>query len=254
MPGTRDTDRDWARVAEDDPYWGVLSLDEYRRDSLGPEGMARFMETGERFVRDVFSLVRAHLDPAFAPRRVLDVGCGVGRLLLPMARTAAEAVGVDVAPRMLEIAAENARTAGLENVVLLGSDDQLSEVDGEFDFVNSYIVLQHIPPERGYRLIQAMIAHTRKGGVVSIQMTYAKGRSFLQNEAPTALYYRRDGNQIHDILDSGWRPPEGTINMYDYDLNQVMAQVSSAAGHPVIALPTSDDSHLGTHFLFRKAR
>jgi hypothetical protein len=146
------------------------------------------------------------------------------------------------------------KAAGLSNVTLVGSDDQLSQVPGEFDFTNSYIVLQHVPPERGYRLMQSMISRTRKGGVVSIQVTYAKARSFLQYEAPTALYYRRDGNQIHDILDSGWRPPEGTINMYDYDLNQVMAQVSSAAGHPLIVLPTSDDSHLGMHFLFRKAR
>lgn len=255
MPSVpRDTDRDWERVALDDPYWGVLSRDEYRKESMDPERFERFMATGERFVSDVFGLIAEHLDRQFAPKRVLDVGCGVGRLLIPMARHAKQAVGVDVAPAMLELARKHAQSAGLDNIELVAGDDELSAVQGEFDFVNTYIVLQHIPPERGYRLIRSMIERCRKGGVVSIQVTYAKARSFLQYEAPTALYYRRDGGQIHDILDSGWRAPEGTINMFDYDLNQVMAQVTSASGHPVIALPTSDDSHLGVHFVFRRAR
>ncbi|MEO8487870.1 MAG: class I SAM-dependent methyltransferase [Betaproteobacteria bacterium] len=241
-------------MAEDDPYWGVLSQDEYRNAAMDPERFAQFMATGERFVADVFGLVGKTLDKDFAPRRVLDVGCGVGRLLIPMARLVKEAVGVDVAPRMLELARKHVQAAGLDNVTLVAGDDELSAAEGEFDFVNSFIVLQHVPPQRGYRLIQSMIDKARKGGVVSVQVTYAKARSFLQHEAPTALYYRRDGGQIHDILDSGWRPPEGTINMFDYDLNQVMAQVSTAAGHPVIALPTNDDSHLGVHFVFCKAR
>jgi threonyl-tRNA synthetase len=62
------------------------------------------------------------------------------------------------------------------------------------------------------------------------------------------------GDKMVDLVDSGWRAPEGTINMFDYDLNEVMAQVSRHAGHPVVALPTSDDAHLGVHILFKRAR
>jgi len=74
------------------------------------------------------------------------------------------------------------------------------------------------------------------------------------HEQPKALYYRRDGGTMIDIVDSGWSPPEGTINMFDYDLNQVMAQLSRICGAPMIVVPTNDDSHLGAHFIFLKAR
>jgi len=254
MSDTRDTDNDWKRVAEDDPFWGVLSRDQFRKEAMSEERLAEFMETGEQFIGDIFGLVKAHVSKDFEPKRALDFGCGVGRLLVPIARRVREAVGVDVAPAMLELAAKQVRAAGLDNVTLLPSDDDLAQVDGLFDFVNCYIVLQHIPPERGYRLIDAMIERMAIGAVASLQVTYAKSRAFWKYEEPRSRFYRRDGRNIVDIVDSGWRAPEGTINMYDYDLNQVMAQISLAAGQPVIALPTTDDDHLGVHFVFQRAR
>ncbi|APV50798.1 hypothetical protein BWI17_14545 [Betaproteobacteria bacterium GR16-43] len=254
MSDLRDTDNDWKRVAKDDPFWGVLSRDQFRKESMSDERLAEFMATGERFIGDIFGLVKAHVVKDFAPKRALDFGCGVGRLLVPIARRVREAVGVDVAPAMLELAAKHVAAARLGNVTLQTSDDALSNVDGPFDFVNCYIVLQHIPPERGYGLIDAMIERLAIGGVASLQVTYAKSRSFWKYEEPRARYYRRDGRGIIDMVDSGWKAPEGTINMYDYDLNQVMAQIALAAGHPVITLPTTDDDHLGVHFVFQRAR
>ncbi len=250
----RDTDSDWQRVAQDEPYWGVLSQDEYRKGSMDPDKLGQFMATGEEFVANVFGLVKKYLDPDFAPRRALDFGCGVGRLLIPIARRVELAVGVDVAPAMLELCRGNAKAAGVDNIELLEGDDELSGVTGPFDFVNSYIVLQHIPPDRGHRLIQAMLDRVAIGGVASLQVTYAKSRRLLVHETPTAHFYRREGRTIVDIVPSDWSAPEGTINMYDYDLNQVMAQLSRMAGHPLIALPTSDDDHLGCHFIFARAR
>ena len=253
--GGRDTDSDWKRVAQDDPYWGVLSQDEYRKGAVDAKRLAQFMATGEEFVANLLALARKHLDPDFAPKRAFDFGCGVGRLLIPLARRVEQAVGADVAPAMLALCERHAKQAGVANVTLVSSDDGLRGVEGPFDLVNSFIVLQHIPPARGYGLIQALIDRLATGGIGSIQVTYAKSRELLVHEAPRAHYYRRDGDTIVDLVEAGgWSPPEGTINMYDYDLNEVMARIARHAGHPVIVLPTGDGGHLGTHFVFRKAR
>ena len=250
----RDTDRDWQRVAEEDPFWGVLSHDEYRKEAMNEARLNEFMASGEHYVSNIFAFVRKHLVSDFAPTRALDVGCGVGRLAIPLARAVDEAVGVDIAPAMLTLCAKHAKLARVENLVLVESDDTLSRVVGTFDLINSYIVLQHIPPDRGYRLIQAMLDRLNVGGIGSIQLTYAKARKFFLHEQPKALYYRRDGGALVDIIDAGWNPPEGTINMFDYDLNQVMAQLTRVSGVPMLALPTADDSHLGVHFIFQKVR
>jgi len=250
----RDTDSDWKVIAETQPFWGVLSREEFRGNALDPEQLGRFMESGEQFIRNLFGLIRKHLVDQFAPKRALDFGCGVGRLLIPLARRTQEAVGVDIAPAMLDLCRKHADAAGISNIELHVSDDQLSKVEGPFDLVNTHIVLQHIPPERGYRIIQSMIDKLAVGGVGSIQVTYAKSMAFLTHEQSRALYYRREGGTIVSLVETGWTPPEGTITMYDYDLNEVFALVSRFAGRPMITLPTSDDNHLGLHMVFVKAR
>jgi len=100
---TRDTDTDWKRVAEQDPFWGVLSGEEYRKDSMNTATFERFMASGEQYVESLFALIGRHLRSGFSPVRCLDVGCGVGRLLIPLAKRVREAVGVDIAPAMLEL-------------------------------------------------------------------------------------------------------------------------------------------------------
>ncbi len=259
----RDTDADWRAIAETEPYWAVLSADAYRGTELDPAARNAFFGSGEHQIAALMGFAKRHLDPAFAPRRVLDFGCGVGRLLLPLARLVAQAnpapplhsaVGVDVAPRMIELCRANLAGAGLRHASVVLGDDDLSGVEGPFDLVNSLIVLQHIPPERGMRLIARLLDLLAIGGIASLQLTYAKERRFFVHEAPRARYYRRDGDTVRDLVPLDVRQPAGTIAMFDYDLNQVMLMIAEVAGHPILALPSHDDGHAGFHFVFRRAR
>jgi release factor glutamine methyltransferase len=54
--------------------------------------------------------------------RVLDVGTGTGILALTAAKYASSVVGVDVNPKAVELAKENARANGLRNVIFLEGD------------------------------------------------------------------------------------------------------------------------------------
>lgn len=70
-----------------------------------------------------------------AERRALDIGCGIGRLLLPLAPRVGWAVGIDVAPAML--AEARGRLAGRGNVGLVrGAGRDLAMLaDGAFDLL-----------------------------------------------------------------------------------------------------------------------
>ena len=59
--------------------------------------------------------------------RVLDVGCGTGRLTLDAARLASSglAVGVDLSSRMIAYAGDRARAEGAANVTFLQADAQV---------------------------------------------------------------------------------------------------------------------------------
>jgi SAM-dependent methyltransferase len=78
-------------------------------------------------------------------RRALEIGCGPGRLMLPMSRHFGEIHGVDVSDEMATLARERLSDVPNAHVhVTSGADLGLFE-DEYFDFVYSYIVFQHIP-------------------------------------------------------------------------------------------------------------
>ncbi len=66
------------------------------------------------------SAVGAHPDD-----RVLDIGCGAGRLSLDCARTAGSVLGVDLSGEMLSVARARAASAGLTNVEFSHGDAQV---------------------------------------------------------------------------------------------------------------------------------
>ena len=130
------SDKDWKLFGKTDPYYAVLTAPEYH-GQLSDKTRERFFESGEQHIAKMFSIIREHLDPNFAPRSALDFGCGVGRLLLPLARRCDEVTGVDVSPSMLAEARRNCDATGAKGVRLVQGDDALSNVRGSFDLIHS---------------------------------------------------------------------------------------------------------------------
>jgi SAM-dependent methyltransferase len=94
---------------------------------------------------DLANLLEGIESSVTADARVLDLGCGIGRLIKPLAPRVAELHGVDVSGEMIE----RARTylADIPNVTL--SENNGSDLSGlktgMFDVAYSYLMFQHIP-------------------------------------------------------------------------------------------------------------
>lgn len=68
---------------------------------------------------------------------VLDVGCGPGRITVPMAKRAKSVTSLDASPKMLEFCEANAKEAGLDNVTTKLFDWETEDLStlGKFDIV-----------------------------------------------------------------------------------------------------------------------
>jgi SAM-dependent methyltransferase len=249
----RDTDRDWAKVAETNPYWAVLSDDRFLGREIDSTERERFFATGEAAVAELFSRIERHFVPDFVPARTLDYGCGVGRMLMPLAHRSGEAVGVDVSPRMVELSRRHLRDASIHNAQVVFPDDPIMQGEAVFDLINSFIVLQHIPPERGYRIFANLLRLLRPGGVAALHVSYARAEAIAIHDI-VAKYACGDGQTVvressNPLPDYG----EGTILVFDYDFNHLMVLAAEAASGPVIAYPTGDHKgHLGAYLYIQK--
>jgi SAM-dependent methyltransferase len=117
---------------------------------------------------------RQRIEPNFTPGRVLDFGCGVGRVSLAFAQMAQSVVGVDVSDGMLQEAERNRAEQALQNVLLVKSDDELANVVGTFDLIHSFIVFQHMEVSRGRRVFGKLIERLASGGIFAAHFTYGK--------------------------------------------------------------------------------
>jgi ubiquinone/menaquinone biosynthesis C-methylase UbiE len=69
-------------------------------------------------------------------KRVLDLGCGDGRLALGVAQFAKQVTGLDPDAELIESASDRARSAGLRNVRFeVGAGQSLPYADAAFEVV-----------------------------------------------------------------------------------------------------------------------
>jgi ubiquinone/menaquinone biosynthesis C-methylase UbiE len=168
------TDSAWEEWGRRDPYYGVITHAKFRRAAMNEDAKREFFSSSEAHAQHTLATIRKHINPEFAPRKILDFGCGVGRLLVTFATIAEQVVGIDVSPSMLEEARRNCDERQLHNVRLLQSDDHLSTLTDTFDLIHSCIVFQHIPVARGRAILSNLLRRLRPGGVAAIHLTYSK--------------------------------------------------------------------------------
>jgi len=244
------TDRDWELYGRTDPYFGVLADDKFHLANLTEERRAEFFASGEEYLQGVLGFVRRHIDGSFEPSRALDFGCGVGRVLIPLARKAQRAVGVDVSESMLAEARANCEARGISNVDLVLSDDALSRLAGEYDFIHSVIVFQHIPAERGTVIFGNLLKRLRPDGVGVVHLTYAKTYK-IRKLVPWIKRHVPLARMAVDLIRRGrLRSPE--MRMVDYDLSRILAILKAENVEQVHAELTDHGGNLGAILFFRK--
>ena len=127
----------WDERAEEDAFFFVDSRQGYRHPDL-----ESFWAEGKRDLDLLLSALGAEIRPS---DRVVEIGCGVGRLTRVLSERASSVRALDVSARMLELAKQH--NAQLDNVEWLqGSGATLDGINSQSaDACVSHVVFQHIP-------------------------------------------------------------------------------------------------------------
>lgn len=195
--------RNWKKFGETEPHWSVLTNPVFRQETLA-EHLDAFFLHGKADVQNALNfLSRADL-PATGFDRVMDFGCGVGRLTVALAPHARTVVGVDISPSHLREAEITVRDKLLDNCEF----KQIHTVDdveklGTFDLIVSRIVLQHNPPPIIAAIYRRLLNTLRPGGAAIIQIpTYMMGQKFRVADylASTAPAMEMNAIPQHEIF------------------------------------------------------
>jgi SAM-dependent methyltransferase len=191
--------RSWSRLGREDPWWSVISNDQFRNANMQrPELIADFYESGRLDIERASKYLGRH-ERAFPEGGVcIDFGCGVGRGTLWLARRCRQILAVDVSEPHLALARNNLSTRGIRNVEfrLLSSRTDLQVLEG-VDCFYSTIALQHNPPPLIVDILSAALGGLNSGGSAFFQIpTYAVKYSWNYKDYISAISFGH-GFEMH---------------------------------------------------------
>lgn len=122
---------------------------------------------------------------------VLEIGCGIGRLLRAMRSRAGLVIGVDISGEMIERARHELLSD--DGLRLLRTDGDLREIaDRSIDFVYSFIVFQHVPSRAAVLTYLREAARVlRPGGLPRFQAD-GRGRRFKPPNTWSGVRFQPD--------------------------------------------------------------
>lgn len=252
------TDGTWRKYGKHAPYFGVFGQKKFLSKNLNDNTLSYYFSSGQEYVDDLFALIKSKIDAVFQPEKILDFGCGPGRMVIPFSRHADEVVGLDVSEHMLAEARENCRKSGVKNAVFFVSDDRLNCLSGNiFDLVHSFIVLQHLNIRRGEKLIIQLIDHITDGGIGVLHITYGDsvtGRkllNFFRFKIPFLYIFQRIVGFIFFRRPIHFNPQ---MQMNNYNLNRIFGILQQQNVNEVISEFTLHFGYMGVTLYFKKPR
>jgi SAM-dependent methyltransferase len=240
----RDTDQDWIKIGETDPYFGVAGDPRYHLARVDDDRLDELYRGGDSEINAVIRTIRSFV-PNFAAADALDFGCGVGRHTFAMAAHAEMVTGFDIAPGMTARAAAAASRRGVANCRFVNA----LSAEERFDWINSYQVFQHIIPDRGYRIVADLFDRLRFDGICSLQFTLFRRRRHVHLEA--GALWRFDGSNANALVGKSLEGV-GQIILFDYDLNQILAQMIAHRLELLAVKTTEYGGHHGIWVFGRK--
>jgi SAM-dependent methyltransferase len=149
--------RSGALVRADQP-WGDAQLAELYDAFVFEDDLALYLELAHR-----------------QGKKVLEIACGSGRVLVPLARAGFDVVGIDVSPHMLALAQTKLDVIANKHARLVHADMRDFRLDeAEFDLaivaVKSFAYLTE--RDEQLRCLESIHAHLRPGGLLAIDFMH----------------------------------------------------------------------------------
>ncbi|NDD53381.1 class I SAM-dependent methyltransferase [bacterium] len=140
-----------------------------------PAWLAWMVELDNPFAKAHQARTIIHALPYKKGMSILDVGCGPGRVLVPLAQhvvgMAGQVTGLDVQAEMLEKAATKAKQQHVNNADFIHGTIDAVPLDRHYDAILLVCVLGEIPRDERAHVLKKIISRLKTGGIISVTET-----------------------------------------------------------------------------------
>ena len=165
-----------------------------------PEKSAEFFREIEqrRYELEPFIFQHAEFN-RWKGAKVLEIGCGTGTDLLQFLAAGANAFGIDLSNRSVDLAKERLRLFGFDRGrVLVADAESLPFPDGSFDLVYSWGVLHHTPDIT--KALDEIYRVLRPGGQTRVMLYHRHSLVALQSYVRFGLFRGRPFRSLDEIM------------------------------------------------------
>jgi len=250
----RNSDKEWQKFTRKEPFHsGGIDLEKFRHDKLEKESVHEFFATGRDQIEYILTTIRERISPGFFPSRALDFGCGVGRIVIPLADVCPVVVGVDVSDTVMEEARNICNGRSLTKIEFYKSDDDLSEVPGNFDLIHSSFTFQHIALKRGEKILKRFVELLSDDGVGVVDL-------LIHRDVPKYIHVlgsvRKQVPFFHNLANLLEGKPffEPYAEKNVYDINRIVTMLyENGCGNLHLRL-FRNGNHMDAFLFFQKKR
>ena len=170
---------EWAALGETEPYWSVLTSDAFRSENI-QKHLDDFFQSGQTNINWMQNIAKRNGVKLGKHQTCFELGCGVGRLTLPLSEVFDHVTAYDISPGNLRECEALIKAKGRENITtrLMTDIEDIRQAPG-FDVLFSIIVLQHNPPPVQKFILDVLLDKINPGGVAYFQIpTFIPDYSF----------------------------------------------------------------------------
>lgn len=214
--------------------------------------------SGEILMRATLSFVRAAAanyaeitGQTLRGKKILDFGCGYGRMLRAFAYYSDNVVGVDPWSESIKVCAE----AGLPNVHLSDYLPMSLPVDKDFDFAFAFSVFTHLSQRATTTSLAAIRKHVKTGGILCVTIRpieYWRSQKMYSERGESWLRTVEDQHETEGFVFAPHQREavDGDITYGDTSMTVDYLQ-SIAAGWQIAAMDRSSDDLMQRYMYLR---
>jgi|HigsolmetaAR203D_1030402.scaffolds.fasta_scaffold00595_20 SAM-dependent methyltransferase len=185
------------------------------------------------------------------PSKILDIGCGTGRISMYLAELGHDVTGIDVSSEMIKIARGFVKNSSLKiNFFVVDNELHKFHNDNQFDYILAFKVYCYLPAAGRVRFLEQAWKMLKPGGCLLLTQQIVPDENI--HEAKDTFYYQEA--RKYTSLEDGDTFPLGKGYVHWFTFRKLETELKRS---PFEIISCNDDVKFGGHgwykmFLLKK--